>query len=784
VSDHAITLFEVKNARNLILDYRLVAIDGFLGTPQSDVDDVDRNLNTLAKLVAIKEQSPVAIVRRNGKPFLALPADRNTLSTSDYSLVPSAVSLKLEDEVHRLRLEDEDRRHIALKFIEFSLRGPLHKHPELWSSSPRAFLRKRPVNFKESDREVDFFEGFHFHLRFFDDRLFLGLNLSYKYIDSSWLVDRYKPEDLRRLKMRHLLYHFGNQFYVVQLLDVMTRSISETRFVPQGSPQAISVFDYTKEAWKNNPPQWISALNPDSLAITYKSPGRDQSRFAAAALAKLIHRTDDPEASQLHRRSIKQPSDRFRYTEDIVERYFRRMRFGMTELDISPTVHTVRAKSFMIPALEFGQGQVLRVSNHPASGAIALRELPAKRMSMLLDPQAGFAVTSPLDAQYILIPQTLNREVAADFCKNLEATVRGFIHSPYKLDTILYNDKDARTLKQQVDAIESALSNANVSHGHGVLVLPAHANRGLHNYVKSKLNDTMQVQCVSAHKLSSFYMPVIKPQRPQMEVRPDLRGKFTSYLRYTALGLLIVNRQWGWVLPKGTHYDAYVSFDVLNNHAAFSFFYQGGKKCFVRTHRSQQKEKLLRAQVRKIVYEGLKQDVRAGARITSLVLRRDGRLFETEWLGFEDAVKQLVSEGILLAALVFGAVEVQKTTTNAIRIAKTGIDGYRNPKIGVALELSTTEGFVCNTGYPFRINGSVNPLNARVARGQLDLAKILEDTFRMSLLAYSVPDRVMRLPIDMKLCDEFLRAVASQSDEDEATYGEENPSFVEAVNAS
>jgi hypothetical protein len=783
MSDHAITLFEVRNAPNLILDYRLVAIEGFLGATQGDDDLVERNLNLLAKLVAIKEQSPVAIVRQDGTPYLAMPAGK-TLSATEYSLAPSVVSLKTKDGVHRLRLEDQDRRHIALKFLEFSLRGPLHRNSELWSSSPRTFLRKRPVNFRESDREVDLFEGFHFHLRFFENRLFLGVNLSYKYIDSSWLVDRYKPEDLRRLKMRHLLYHFGNQLYVVQLLDVLNQSISTARFTPNGSREAISVFDYTKSAWKDNPPQWINALNPDSLAITYRSPGRDQTRFAAAALAKLVHRTDDPEASLLHRRSIKQPSERFRFTHDIVQRYFSHARFGETDLDISSNPHTVSPKYFPVPPLEFGQGQILRVSSQPTSGTISLKDLPSKRMSMLLDPQAGFAVTSPLDAQYILIPQTLNREIAADLRKNLEATVRGFIHSPYKLDAVLYDDRNARTLKQQVDAITGALTTTRVSHGHGILILPAHANRGLHNYVKAKLNNTIQVQCISAHKASGFYRTVLRGQRSEAEVRPELRGKYTSYLRYTALGLLIVNRQWGWVLPNGTHYDAYISFDVLNNHAAFSFFYKGGKECFVRTHPSRQKEKLLRPQVRQIVYEALKQDIGRGVTISSLVLRRDGRLFESEWLGFRDAIDQLMNERLLSSNILVGAVEVQKTSTNGIRIAKLGLDGLRNPKIGVALELSSSEGIVCNTGYPFRLNGSVNPLHVRVVRGNLSLAKVLEDTFRMSLLAYPVPDRVMRLPIDMKLCDEFLRAIASESDEDEALYGEENPQFVEAVNAS
>jgi hypothetical protein len=782
VSDHVVTLFEVKNAPDLVLDYRLVAIDGVLGAVQGDDDLVDRNLNLLAKFVAINSQTPVAIVRRDGVPFLAIPADK-TLTETEFSLAPSVVSLRPEDQIHRLRLDDQQHRHIALKFIEFSLRSPLNRNPGLWSSSPRTFMRKRPVNFQESSRDVDLFEGFHLHLRFFENRLFLGVNLSYKYIDTSWLVDRFKPDDLRHLKMRRLLYHFGNRLYVVQMLDVLTQTVSTARFKPNGTQEAVSVFDYTKSVCGENPPHWISALKPDSLAITYKSSGRGEPRFAAAALAKLIHRTNDPEVCAIHRRSIKQPSERFRFTQDIVHTYFSRAHFGETDLAISASPHSVTPRYFAIPALEFGQGQILRVSNRATEGAVMLKDLPAKRMSMLLDPQAGFAVTSPLDAQHILIPQTMDREIVADFRKSLETTVRGFLHSPYRLDAIVYDDRNARTLKQQVDAITGALAIARVVHGHGVLVLPSHAKAGLHNYVKAKLNETIQVQCVSAHKVAGFYRTVLRAQKPAVELRAELRGKFASYLRYTALGLLIVNRQWGWVLPNATHYDAYISFDVLNNHAAFSFFYRGGKECFVRTNPSRQKEKLLRAQVREIVHAALKQDLGRGLVINSLVLRRDGRLFDSEWLGFCDAINQLIADGLLPKNLILGAVEVHKTSTNGIRIAKLGAEGHRNPKIGVALELSSNEGIVCNTGYPARLNGSVNPLHLTVVRGDLSLAKVLEDTFRMSLLAFPVPDRVMRLPIDMKLCDEFLRAVASESDADEALYGEETYQLEEAVNA-
>src|SRR5690349_9819682 len=204
MSDHVVTLFELRNAPNLIFDYRLVDIDGVLRATQGDDDQIDRNLNLLPKIVAIKAQTAVAIVRRNGKPYLAIPADKK-FDEQEVTITPAIVTLRPQNEVHRLRTTDHENRNIALRFLEFALRGPLNKDSELWSSNPRTFLRRRPVNYQDSNRETDLFEGFHFHLRFLDNRLFLGVNLSYKYIDSSWLIDRFTPDEIRRLKMRHFL---------------------------------------------------------------------------------------------------------------------------------------------------------------------------------------------------------------------------------------------------------------------------------------------------------------------------------------------------------------------------------------------------------------------------------------------------------------------------------------------------------------------------------------------------------------------------------------------------
>ena len=65
-------------------------------------------------------------------------------------------------------------------------------------------------------------------------------------------------------------------------------------------------------------------------------------------------------------------------------------------------------------------------------------------------------------------------------------------------------------------------------------------------------------------------------------------------------------------------------------------------------------------------------------------------------------------------------------------------------------------------------------------RGIHSQAAKLEDVFWMSQLCWPVPDRCIRLPIDMKLCDDVLRSVAAPADDDEAIYGEDLPEGEEA----
>lgn len=179
--------------------------------------------------------------------------------------------------------------------------------------------------------------------------------------------------------------------------------------------------------------------------------------------------------------------------------------------------------------------------------------------------------------------------------------------------------------------------------------------------------------------------------------------------------------------------------------------------------------------MRTVILEFLRAELTNGANVPrSIILRRDGKSFRSEWLGLQDAVKTLVQEGRLHADVLLGMIEVHKTNAEGARLLEKCNDGtVRNPTVGAWKPVSDRAGILCTTGYPFSFMGTVKPLLIRIAAGDLRLEYVLEDTFGFAQLCWPVPDRCMRLSIDLKLCDDALRSNAGAADSDEGQFGEE-----------
>lgn len=684
---HVLNCFEITNSRDLQVEYRLVDVEGPFDPKLGDGDTAERNIQQLRKRIAYEEKIPVALHRSGLAPVLAVPAS-HALEKMEYDLAPDVATLFPRDSTDSLCLGSlsKETERIGLSFLGYHLRSPLRVDGRLWAAGPWTYFRKRPLNYKNDEREVDVYGGFGFRLGVRNGNLCLWVKLTHRYAESDWMPAVYSEHEMREvLRMRHALYHYGNQWYPVQLLGVTGNSIEEQRFIPNGEDSPISVYNYTKQkVGGKKAVAWIEFLDQKSPAIAYRYPGNEQKRYGAAALCKVMLPTEDVRVSRLHHFSIKAPDKRFDQIGRTVETFLQNTTFEGQQVKVSYAPVRVRRRVFRVPAQEFGQGQMLNVGRDTSAGEARLQDLGQKRLELLLDPQGGVAVSTPLDAQYLLVPESQERLIVEDFQMRMEKTTRGLLHRNFSFTRLLYPDRDARTLKQQVEAITGAIDRAGLGSGRGVLMLPPGADRDLHNFLKKKLRDRLQFQCVAAERVTAFYEA--KSQNGQLgyAVRADLSNRYVSYLRYTAMGLLLVNRQWPWVLSNNTHYDMYIGVDVLHNTAAFTFFSEGGRHCYIYSVESQQKEKLLRKQVRTIVYDNLKRDLQDGQKPPqSIIMHRDGRAFICEWLGFRDAIEKLINEGLLPKNVVFGVVEIHKTSAEGVRLVEELDDGsLRNPNIG------------------------------------------------------------------------------------------------------
>lgn len=766
---HRLNLFKINNLHQLNYNYRLFEITALpLG------DRFDQYIHLLAKNLAFELKTAVALVKREEKHFVALDSD--AVPNLEQPLTPHVAVLVPHDEVETLNFAHlrPETISIALSFLQYAFRSPLMRHDQLWGTG-RTYFHKVPLNNSEQRREVDIFKGFYHTLVAQDiSQIFLLPDLTYKYVDTMFLLQRAQEENLKDFRLRHCLYQFGHRWYRVQLLGSTGSPIGEQKFRDQRTGEVHTIYDYTRNQCGKPWPGYIQTLDPSSPAILYRYPGSEEERYGAAALCRLMYSTNDHKVKALHVRSINEPHHRFKEIAQVVQEFFSNVYLGNTQVQVAPEPHTIPKQFFPIPDQRFGNDTTVHVKQHREDSGIDITQLGTTRMRHLTSQNIGAFGTYEFNAQYIFIPQSLHRSVSKHFQEEFSKAVQQFSPYRYQVTPILYDDRQARSLMQQVKGLEQVIQHNRISRGYALLILPTNAAKDLHNYVKRRFWPNIQFQCATAYKILSFY----RFSQNTYEAIPELQGKFASYLRYTACGLLNVNRMWPWILENPLHYDAYVGIDVLNSRAGFTFIFQGARYSFFEDFPSKQKEKLTRSQVETILYEGLSRHL-ASLEIPpkSLVIHRDGRLFGSERTGIQRAVKRLKGEGHLPDDVTLGMVDIRKTSASRLRIVEERTDGSLvNPQIGAyyVSQESSHDGFVCTTGWPFRLPGTVKPLHASIVEGDLAISWVLEDIFALSQLIWAAPDRCARLPLTIKLADDFLDPIAAEADEEKALYGDED----------
>jgi len=255
-------------------------------------------------------------------------------------------------------------------------------------------------------------------------------------------------------------------------------------------------------------------------------------------------------------------------------------------------------------------------------------------------------------------------------------------------------------------------------------------------------------------------------------VRRDRAGRLSGYLRNVALNkILLTNERWPFVLASNLEADLTIGIDVKHNTVGFTLVSRRGHLVRVRLCTSHQKEKLLLPQVRKLLNDIVSEEAKATfSCFESIVIHRDGTLFDSEQRGIDLALQDLRSSGIVRSDARYAMLEISKTAPAPLRLYdvtnNNGRSWVQNPQVGTYYVMDESNAFVCATGRAFFHEGTVHPLHVRYVGGTMPFLACLEDLYRLTCLAWTRPEDCTRDPITIKLTDRRLGEDAASFDED------------------
>ncbi|MGH2647993.1 MAG: hypothetical protein ACRDE8_10515, partial [Ginsengibacter sp.] len=504
---------------------------------------------------------------------------------------------------------------------------------------------KKPV-YSGEESSIEIFGGFTFKLvQLADGNFYICLDLTSKYIDKHYL-SYYVNENNKntvgaKFRGRRFLYHNGDDWYTTEVAG-FGKKLTEHEFSFDGTTH--NVFDYISHKTKNHKLNTAALMKPDDITMLYNYPGRSmESHNGASSLAKMLYNTSDPEVKALHRYSIKDPSRRFETIGKNINRYFQNIIFNKKSLKISANSVVEQVRHFATPELKYNNDKILKVGHYSTGASASLREFGAERKQYITDN--GIINKSPFDAQFLIVPDYINKELVEAFKKNAEWQIKKLAPAFMNFKVIRYKVLENQSATNQIREIEKVLQQQNASSGFALFVLPdlscdskRHINN-FHDCLKSKFYPGLKVQCASASRIKSFFQSFTTYDNRGFEYRvPEhKKPRFRSYLFYLVMEHLIVNRKWPFALVKNLHYDIYIGVDVHERYAGFTFFFKNGEHIFFfpvqvpRKNKSQRAEKLKATLLYKMMYEKLKLFIPMYAgNPNGIIIIRGGRSFGEE----------------------------------------------------------------------------------------------------------------------------------------------------------
>lgn len=349
----------------------------------------------------------------------------------------------------------------------------------------------------------------------------------------------------------------------------------------------------------------------------------------------------------------------------------------------------------------------------------------------------------------------------------------------------MYDDLKGRSFVEQGKALLAAV-DASRKHGFALAMIhdtPVQRARNgedmLEAYVRRELGKRQIIASVIHTTAGEAYRIVQRQGSVQCDVKPDLRPLLVGYLNNVALcHVLLPNGCWPYVLGQPLHADVIVGIDVKDHTAGFVAVAQDGATIkLVAGKPSKQREKLLAGQCRDYVVECIKAIAHAAASVPrSIVIHRDGKIFDSELAGCRQALELLRQENIVTADAEITFLEIPKNSLAPFRMFELleRDNGFvrDNPPLGTYYLAGVNDAYVCSTGWPFVREGTAQPLHVHRNSGPMPIDQCASDVFALCCLAWTQPREASRVPITLKLNDRQLVHEAGKFDADLFNFGE------------
>lgn len=777
-------VFPILNLDKLSCKYRLFKIKGLL----EESTDYEKNKNIIIKKLSSKLSHPVTVIEKEHIPYLVIRDEADVIAKlpKELPLVANPAAIfEHSEEVMFLDFNSKDSasKEICLRFLNFDLNAEISKKPSLWRpAAGKAFFKKIP----KIDGNVSVYNGFNARVISLPKGFGVAIDVTKKFISSKPLPTEISREYFNnQVKGKTFLYKYegyGYSWYEVRIDKLSDLTVSTHKYKSENQV-LVSLIEDLRGKFKRPHTKELADLS-DNGSVLFYSTNDNQERGVPSALCYEVY--DSENNFKLHSQSLVNANERFAEIKEIKKSYFENLYFGGVKLSVSEMPFTAEVKSFLPPDLEFGQGKILSARRTANAVHCSVADFGKFRKKLLLSSEAGYySCDEELQRQFFVLPKSIEDSMGGEFLRMLVNEVNSLYKNEkgYNPEILSYEDRN-----DKIDlgvSIIRLIKNQIGSDAFGVIMIP--------NIGRSKRShDDLEAMLIRELKKDSCHVSIIHTstvkkafryerdgngngryvvQRDPYDRRNDWESKLKGYVHQVAINkVLLTNEKFPFVLSTPLNADLTIGIDVKNHIAGISLVNKYGNTRLVHHPSSGEKERLSAKRMRMIIKKQVSAELNfLKYPIQSIVIHRDGRIFNTEMQGINQAIEELVQEGRISPNICVNIVEISKSAINSVRLFEQNYNFVGNPAIG-SYQILGNVGVLCNTGKEYIKNGTVNPLIINYIKGNLEFEEVLEDIYSLSNLTYSKIDFCSRFPLTTKITDRFLSEIASEYDEENLQY--------------